>query len=256
MRSVVLLSVALAAAAPASAQTGSGATIHEMASTPLVRVSISESLRAAPDEASLAASTQAKASTAKEAVAANKAKTERLLAAIRAAGIRERDLQTEGVRLSPDYRYDRTENGGSQQKLVGYVASNAVRIKTRDITALTALLDKLTEAGADTVNGPMFGISDPAPLRREARARAMSRGYAEATEHARNNNYGRVRLLSVEEGMSYQGTDIVVTGSRISSTSDISAPAPPPPPPPPGGIIAPGQIETIVRMNMLFRMER
>jgi hypothetical protein len=61
-----------------------------------------------------------------------------------------------------------------------------------------------------------------------------------------------VQLLSVEEGVSYRASDIVVTGSRIG----------PPPPPPPaapergGGSIEPGQIETGVTLTLQYRMER
>jgi uncharacterized protein YggE len=241
--------------AMALAQQAPTASIAEMASTPLVRVNIAESLRTPPDEASMTVGTQAKAATATEAVAANKTKTEKLLAAIRAAGIRERDIQTQGIQLQPDYRWDNVPGGQGRQTLIGYVASNSVQIKTRNIDTLTSLLDALTTAGADTVYGPNFAISDPAPLRREARVRAMARGQAEATEYARNNGFSTVRLLSVEEGTSFRGTDVIVTGSRITS-----AYAPPPPPPPPaperdGGVVAPGQLETGVSLNLLYRME-
>ena len=113
----------------------------------------------------------------------------------------------------------------------------------------------MTTAGADTVYGPNFAISDPAPLRREARVRALARGQAEATEYARNNGFKSVRLLSVEEGTSYRGTEVIVTGTRISN---LSAPPPPPPPAPErdSGVVAPGQLETGVSLNLLYRMER
>jgi uncharacterized protein YggE len=240
----------------ALAQQAPTASIAEMANTPLVRVNISESLRTPPDEASITVGTQAKAATATAAVAANKVKTEKLLASIRADGIRERDIQTQGIQLQPDYRWDSQPGGQGRQTLIGYIASNSVQIKTRDIDKLTSLLDALTTAGADTVYGPNFAISDPAPLRREARVRAMERGQAEAMEYARNNGFTSVRLLSVEEGVSYRGTDVTVTGSRISPM----APPPPPPPAPErdggGGIVAPGQLETGVTLNLLYRMER
>jgi uncharacterized protein YggE len=253
---VIAASAAMMQSGIAFAQQAPTATIAEMANTPLVRVNIAESLRTPPDEASMTVGTQAKASTATAAVAANKVKTEKLLAAIRAAGIRERDIQTQGIQLQPDYRWDREPNGNGRQTLIGYIASNSVQIKTRELDKLTALLDSLTTAGADTVYGPNFAISDPAPLRREARVRAMARGQAEATEFARNNGYTSVRLLSVEEGVSHRGTDIVLTGSRISNAS---APPPPPPSPAPerdGGVVAPGQLETGVTLNLLYRMER
>ena len=252
----IALSASLVYPGVALAQLAPTASIAEMANTPLVRVNISETLRTPPDEASITVGTQAKASTATAAVAANKVKTEKLLATIRAAGIRERDIQTQGIQLQPDYRWDRQPDGQGRQTLIGYMASNSVQIKTRDIDKLTSLLDALTTAGADSVYGPNFAISDPAPMRREARIRAMARGQAEATEYARNNGYTSVRLLSVEEGTSYRGTDVIVTGSRINN---LSAPPPPPPPPAPerdSGIVAPGQLETGVSLNLLYRMER
>jgi uncharacterized protein YggE len=226
-----------------------------MANTPLVRVNIGESLRTPPDEASMTVGTQAKAATATAAVAANKVKTEKLLATIRAAGIRERDIQTQGIQLQPDYRWDAEPNGRGRQTLIGYIAGNSVQIKTRNIDKLTTLLDALTTAGADSVYGPNFAISDPAPLRREARVRALARGQAEASEYARNNGFKSVRLLSVEESTSYRGTEVIVTGSRISN---MSAPPPPPPPAPErdSGVVAPGQLETGVSLNLLYRMER
>jgi uncharacterized protein YggE len=254
--SLSMLGLALAAAAAsAEAQQLPAASINEMAETPLVRVNIAESLRTPPDEASLTVGTQAKAPTATAAVADNKVKTEKLLATIRSSGIRERDIQTQGIHLQPDYRWDSQPGGQGRQTLIGYIASNSILIKTRDIDGLTTLLDSLTTAGADTVYGPNFGIADPAPLRREARVRAMARGAAEAAEFARNNGFSKVRLLSVEEGTSYRGTDIIVTGSRISN---VSAPPPPPPPAPErgGGIVAPGQLDTAVSLNLLYRMER
>ena len=257
---VVVLSAVMMVPGVAMAQQAPTASIAEMANTPLVRVNIAESLRTPPDEATITVATQAKAPTATAAVAANKVKTEKLLAAIRVAGIRERDIQTQGIQLQPDYRWDPPSPGGQgRQTLIGYMANNSVQIKTRNVDKLTSLLDALTTAGADSVYGPSFGISDTAPLKREARIRAMKRGAAEATEYALNNGYKSVRLLSVEEGTSYRGTDVFVTGSRVGYL-------PPPPPPPPaasmgergggGDIVAPGQLETAVSLNLLYRMER
>lgn len=237
---------------PALAQPAS-ASLDELAATPLVTVQISEQLRAPPDEATINAATETRAPTASAALSANKLKTEHLLDAIRASGIPAKDLQTEGVSVGADYEYQ-TVNGRGTQHLIGYVARNSVRIKTRQIDRLVGLLDTLTAAGATNIYGPNFSIADPAPLRAEARKRAMARGEAEATEYARNAGFARVRLLSVQEGVSYRASDIVVTGSRIMSPN-----APPPPPPPPAperGSIEPGQIETGVTLTLQYRMER
>ena len=229
------------------------ASIEEMARTPVITLRISESLRTPPDQASLSISTESKAPTAAAALEINKTKTERLIAAIRAAGVAEKDIQTQGVNISPDYRYDQV-NGRGSQRMAGYSASNTVRIKTRRIDRLSNLLDALAAAGADRIYGPNFEIADRAPLRFEARKRAMARGAAEASEYAANAGFARVRLLSVQEGVSDRALDIVVTGSRSFAS------APPPPPPPMaergGDGIELGQLETGVMLTLQYRMER
>ncbi|WP_300974981.1 SIMPL domain-containing protein [Sphingomonas sp. LHG3406-1] len=245
-------------AAPAMAQVAPQASIAEMATTPLVKLQISETLRTPPDEASITVGTQVRAPTATQASAESKAKTERLLATIRRAGIRERDTQTQGIQLQPEYQWIAEPAGGrGRQVFQGYVATNSIQIKTRDIDRLTGLLDTLTTAGADSVYGPNFSIADPLPLRAEARRRALVRAQSEALEYARAQGFTRVTLLSVEEGTSHRGTEVIVSGNRLLSADG----APPPPPPAPergggDGIVAPGLLETGVSLNLIYRMER
>jgi len=250
MSRFIAFALLAAVSVPVSAQQIT-ASLDQLAASPVVTVQISEQLRSQPDEATINAGTESHAPTASAALAANKLKTEHLIEAIRSAGIPSKDVQTEGVSVNADYEYDNI-NGRGTRRFIGYLARNSVRIKTRQIDRLVGLLDTLTAAGATNIYGPSFGIADPAPLRAEARKRAMARGEAEATEYARNAGFSRVRLLSVQEGVSYRSADIVVTGSRISP---MAAP-PPPPPVPERGSIEPGQIETGVTLTLQYRMER
>lgn len=256
LRPFLLACAASAAfAAPATAQQ-INASPDQLAVTPLVTVQISEQLRSAPDEATISVGVTSKAPTAKAALAKNQAEMENIMAVLRAARIAERNIQTDGVSLGADYRYDRTANGGGEQKLIGYQATNNVRIKTGNIQGLPDLLDKLASAGANNVYGPTFNIADPLPIRAEAKKRAMERGLVEAREFARNAGFRDVQLLSVQDSVSYRGTDIIVTGSMRQMS------APPPPPPPMAergggtGGIAPGQIETGVTLALVYRMVR
>lgn len=251
MRNLLLVaSTILFGAGPALAEDLS--RFEEMARNPVITVRIAENLKRPPDEATITVTTQSRAATASAALEANKVKTERMVDTIRSAGIEAKDIQTQGVNLHPDYQYH-TEGGRGTQRLVGYLASNSIQVKTRRIDRLSALLDQVTAAGADQIYGPSFGIADPLPLRKEARKRAMVRGEAEAMEYAANAGFQRVRLLSVEEGLSYRSSDIVVTGSRIQAGGP---PPPPPPPAPERGGIEPGQIETGVQLTLQYRMEK
>ncbi len=249
MRIPILGAALLVLSIPASAQ--QGASLSELAATPVVTVRIGENLKVPPDEATINVTSQSKAPTASAALEANKTKTDKMVATIRAAGIPGKDIQTQGVSLNPDYSYE-TVNGRGSQRLVGYIASNTVQVKTPRIDRLSVLLDQVTAAGADSIYGPNFGIADPLPLRREARKRAMARGEAEAMEYAANAGFARVELLSVEEGVSYHNSDIVV---RARAPDGLIAPPPPPPPPPPAsGGIEPGQIATGVTLTLVYRM--
>lgn len=249
MRLLALSAAALMFSIPAAAQ--QGASLSELAATPVVTVRIGENLKMPPDEATINVTSQTRSPTASLALETNKVKTDKMLAVIRSAGIPAKDIQTQGVSLNPDYSYE-TVGGRGRQRLVGYLASNSVQVKTKRIDRLSALLDQVTAAGADQIYGPNFSIADPMPLRREARLRAMARGRAEAMEYAANAGFARVELLSVEEGVSYRSSDIVVTGSRIGNQG---APPPPPPPVPErGGGIEPGQIETGVVLTLVYRM--
>ena len=249
MRFVILGAVLLAVASSAAAQ--QGASLSELATTPVVTVRIGENLKVPPDEATINVTTQTRSPTASLALTANKIKTEKMVAEIRASGISSKDIQTQGVNLNPDYVYE-TVSGRGRQRLVGYLASNTIQVKTKQIDRLSGLLDRVTAAGADQIYGPNFGIADPLPLRREARKRAMVRGEAEAMEYTANAGFTRVQLLSVDEGVSYRSSDIVVTGSRISQQG--GPPPPPPPSPERGGGIEPGQIETGVVLTLVYRM--
>lgn len=143
---LIFLTALLALSAPAAAQ--QGASLSELAATPVVTVRIGENFKVPPDEATITVTSQTRSPTASLALAANTIKTDKMLAVIRAAGIPAKDLQTQGVSLNPDYSYQ-TVNGRGSQKLVGYLASNSILVKTKRIDRLSALLDQVTATRAD-----------------------------------------------------------------------------------------------------------
>ena len=85
MRILFFGAALLALSVPAAAQ--QGASLSELAATPVVTVRIGENLKVPPDEATINVTTQSRSPTASLALAANKEKTEKMVATIRAAGI-------------------------------------------------------------------------------------------------------------------------------------------------------------------------
>ena len=72
-------------------------------------------------------------------------------------------------------------SGDGTPRITGFVASNRVVVRVRDLGALGAILDGVMEDGANDFGGLSFGLQEPEPLEAEARAEAV----ADAIEKAR-----------------------------------------------------------------------
>ena len=111
---------------------------------------------------------------------ANAVQMDKVMAAIRAAGIAERDIQTSGINLNPQYKY--VEN--QPPSIVGYQASNNVNVKVRDLARLGKVLDAFVANGANQINGPSFEVDKPDEAYDEARLAALKKAQARANTYA------------------------------------------------------------------------
>ena len=187
-------------AVPAAAQVAPAPVT--LSGPPLLSISITESIEAAPDIATISTGVEAKGATASEAMAKQAAAMAKLIAAIKGAGIEARDIQTSAINLHAQYVYGQKGPNGSDlpPRFTGYQASNMLTVRSRDIARLGPLLDRFVAAGATNINGPTFSIDKPAPLADQARLKAMATGKARAELYAKAAGYNRVRLVSVSEG--------------------------------------------------------
>lgn len=149
-----------------------------------------------PDLAIISAGVQTLRPTATAAIEENAARMERVRAALKRAGIDDRDIQTASINLNPEYRY--VENQPPQ--LTGYRASNTLSVKFRDLKRTGAILDALVREGANQISGPSLTIDKPETAYDEARVKAIANGRARAELYARALGMRVVRLLSVSEG--------------------------------------------------------
>src|SRR5690606_7483950 len=124
----------------------------------------------------------------------------KVVAAIKAAVIAERDIQTSGISIHPQYRY--AEN--QPRTITGYQASNTVNIKVRDVAKVGEVLDALVASGANQVNGPSFEIDEPESVYDEARQAALKKAQARAEMYAGSLGLRVRRLVSISEGGGFQ----------------------------------------------------
>lgn len=144
-------------------------------------------VRAAPDMATINTGVTTQAETARDALDANTAAMADLVAALREAGLQDRDIQTSDFTVSPQYVYsDRRDDSGYSMppEIRGYHVSNAVTIIVRDLDALGAVLDQAVTVGANTINGINFSVEDPTELEHQARRLAVADAIAKAEVYA------------------------------------------------------------------------
>jgi uncharacterized protein YggE len=222
MRKTLLTALALGAAAlPASAMAQAVATVPVLSGTRL-DISATGEVTRIPDLAIISAGVQTLQPTATAAIEENANRMERVRAALKRAGIADKDIQTSTINLNPEYRY--VEN--QPPRLTGYRATNNVNVKFRDLKRSGAILDALVAEGANQINGPSLTIDKPETAYDEARAKAIAVGQARAELYARALGKRVVRLLSVSEGggyrvpppMPYAADAVMVSAQRVAKT--------------------------------------
>jgi len=134
-------------------------------SAPYIEVSAEAETRATPDRAMLEFGVVTRAEGAAAAAQQNAGRMKTVLAAVRQALGPQAQVGTGTYSLRTEYAQNRD---GNEPRIVGYVASNIVRLETAEMTRLGEVTDVAIKAGANQVQRISFGLSDPAAARRDA----------------------------------------------------------------------------------------
>jgi uncharacterized protein YggE len=193
MKKLMLAStIALALPEAAAAQTVNGTRLDVVATGEVTRV---------PDVARIGAGVVTQAATASAAIQQNAQQMARVRAALKRAGIADRDIQTSSINLNPEYRY--VEN--RPPVLTGYRAGNEVTVRFRDLANTGRILDALVAEGANQINGPTLTLDKPDEALDEARTAALRKAQARAEMYARSLGKRVARVVAVSEtGTNYQ----------------------------------------------------
>jgi uncharacterized protein YggE len=258
-----LLPLALLAAAlplPAAAQIAGPLPAIAPGNTLLTVTAEGRSLRQ-PELAVFTAGVTTNGKTAGEALAENSRAMSRVIAALKAAGIAERDIQTSNLSISPIYSDPNRDammaarvNGTQyvplppeQQvaRIIGYNATNQVSVRQRKLGDYGKVIDTLVSAGANQVNGPAFQMDDPDPALDEARVAAMKKARQRAEHYARAAGLRVARVVSISESGGYYSPPPVIFARAASMES-----APPPPPAP----VQPGELQMTANVTVLYEL--
>jgi len=238
----VLAVVGVSWAAPVTAQQVVPAS-SELVRT--ISLSATGTVRRAPDQAVVSLAVETRAPTARQAAQQNAQKMDAVIKAIREAGIPAERIQTEGYNLNPDYTF---VNGGpgrpNEQRLVGYVADNTVRVVVDTIGRTGAVVDAAIAAGANRANGISYQLRDPDGARRDALKLAVAAAQkdAQALAEAAGQTLGPLLQLSTE----FQEPPrpmFAMAGAR----AEMPAAAPTP--------VEPGQMEITATVTVIYRLQ-
>jgi uncharacterized protein YggE len=184
----------------------------------LLQIEAKGSVKARPDRMMVYAAVVTTGATAAEALDRNNMLAASLIDAVRKSGLRVGGLKTSQLTVDPRFAEPRRDDAPT--RIMGYVARNQLDVEIAEVAQAGSLISLLFEAGANEIRGPVFGLRDPAPMRRAAERAAIAEARAEAQNYAAALGLKVARVVRVFD-RNFRDTDdgsIVVTGSRVRPT--------------------------------------
>jgi uncharacterized protein len=239
------LALAAALTSPAFAQQASPVPAIQTGNA-LLTVSADGRSDRTPDLALFNAGVTTQGKTAAEALAANSTAMTRVMAAVKRAGVADRDIQTSNLSVNPIYAEPRRLPDGSMEQrtreIVGYQVSNSVSVRQRKLGDYGKVIDALVTAGANEVSGPNFMLDQPDSALDEARTKAMAKARARADLYARAAGLRVLRIVSISESGGYSPP------RPVMYRMDAAEAAAPPPP------IAAGEVSLEANVTVQFEL--
>lgn len=177
----------------------------EMTEVPTLQVRGTAEVRADPDEATVRLGILAQEPTAREAQSRANEIAAGILSGLESLRIPPSDIQTSELRLNPVYapppqpRPSRLEEP-REPEIVAYQATNVVAVRLTDLSKVGPAIDAGLEAGANRLEGVVFGLQDDLPVREEALRRAVREARTKANAIAEALAVELGEVLEVSEG--------------------------------------------------------
>lgn len=167
---------------------------------PQLQANGSGEVMAVPDIAIVTIGVTTQEAEASAALTANSTQLAKAIAAIKAAGVADKDIATSGFSIDPVYQQGDNRPSDRPPAIVGYRVANEVRVTVRAIAKSGDLLDAVVKAGANRVAGISFDISDRKAASDAAIRAAIADARAKGELMADAAGLRLVRILSLNAG--------------------------------------------------------
>lgn len=122
----------------------------------------------------------------------------RIRAALTGAGFSEEDISTGYINLYAIYNYSE-----DVEVIAAYNASSTLAVKVTDMARVGEVIDLAFGAGANTLDGVSFSVSDDAAARAESLKAAVADAKEKAAVLAEAAGLGELEIESIQEGSVY-----------------------------------------------------
>ena len=202
------------------------------------------SVRLEPDVARVSIGLETMGESVSEAVEANGAKMDAILAALEGAGIAQEDIQTTNYSVQVDRspeQLPRAGGTGSDEPQPRYRVSNMVNVTIRDLDKVSETLDAVIEAGANNIWGVSFSLEDSTDAQAGARARAVEDAQARAESLAELGGVELGPVMSMSEIIGGGAVPMPVMAAERAMGG--------------AGPISPGEVEVSYQLQVSYFIE-
>jgi len=175
-----------------------------------------------PDQAEIDIGVVTQAKNAPDAARENADKLSRVMTEVKKLLGKGDEVKTASYSLNPNYRYPQ----GGKPEIVGYTATNILRIKTGNLANVGKLIDASMQSGANTIHRLVFNLKDEHAAQLQALRLASTKAKAKAEEMAAALGLKIVRVLSLTEGDRGVRPIIIPQARGAQMEAMVAAPTP------------------------------
>lgn len=179
----------------------------------------------APDMAVLNLAVVKQAKTAREALDENNKAMAGVLAALKKGGIADKDLQTSGFSVQPQYNYPQNNDGQPKPpELIGYQVSNGLTVRVRDLGELGGIIDQAVTLGINQGGDIQFTNDKPDAALEAARKDAVATAIKKAKTLAEAAGVKLGRIIEISENSVRPLPQPVYRAAMMKEASDAAVP--------------------------------
>ena len=138
-----------------------------------------------------------------------------IVAALTEAGVDSKDMGTENLYIYANYDYS-----SSEERLIGYSATNTISITTMQMDKVGEYIDIAFSQGANTLESIYFSKQNSGDIQNEALQLAVQNAYEKAQSIADALGMEIKSLESIDESSEYYGVD---AGAKYSNAREEAA---------------------------------